>query len=237
MQIDTVYDLGSHDAATAAARPRFASAVARAAAGLRPESRPRASWTAWLSASAALVIPGAGHVLLGRVRAGLVWLGVAALAGAVGAATWGFLPRLWQAAAVLGLPSEAAVWTLGGAAAAIALLHPASVLSARLLAPRGTPHPAIASSASAVVPGWGQVLNGDLVRAGLFLVAAWLAVGAWTLASGPVQDLLVAYRLRLPAPIELLGSAPARWALVAAIWPLAIYDAGASARLARERWR
>jgi TM2 domain-containing membrane protein YozV len=232
MRIDTVYDLGGPDAA-GRLRARVAGATVDRGPARRSASGP--SWTAWLSASVALAIPGAGHVLLGRVRAGALWLGAVAVLGSVVVCTWSFLPRLWQAAAVLGLPSEASVWMLAGAAAGLALVHPASVLSARLLVPRGTPHPAIATSASAVVPGWGQLLNGDIVRAGVFLLAAWLAAGAWALASDPIQEILVAYRLRLPGPIDFLGTAPARWALLAAIWPLAAYDAGASARLARTR--
>jgi len=242
MNTDTIYDLGEMTAVPTAPAGPAAPGVARSrpnSPGLRRGSpRPTgavASVPAWLPASAAVAIPGAGHLVLGRVRSGLSWLGTASLLGAIVAAVWRFLPRLWQAAAVLGLPSEAAVWTLGAAAAAIALVHPASALSARALVPRGTPHPVVTCSASAIVPGWGQLWNRDLARAGLFLVGTWVVVAAWTLSSHPVQELLVAYRLHLPAPLALLATAPARWALVAGIWPLAVYDAGASAYAARRR--
>jgi hypothetical protein len=187
----------------------------------------------WLLASAAVVVPGGGHLLLGHLWSGLAWLGAVSLLGAIVGGAWQALPRLWRAVAVMGLPPEAAVWTVGAAAAAIALFHSASVLSARALAPDATPHPVLACAASALVPGWGQVLNRDLVRAGLLLVGAWTVVIAWVLASHPVQEMLSVYRLQLPAPLSLLGAAPARWALVAGLWPLAVYDAGASAYMAR----
>ena len=250
MESDTIYDLG--DVPSAPATPAEPAASARPADPAVPRARPmnrpppgsrvRAAGAnrlpatgAWLPASAAMAVPGAGHFLQGRLRAGLFWLAAVALMATVVAGMWQFLPRLWQAFAVLGLPSEAAVWTLGTVAAAIPLVHSASVLSSRALAPRAAPHPAIACSASALVPGWGQVLNRDLIRAAWFLLGAWVTVAAWTLASGPVQELLVAYRLNLPAPLDLLRSAPARWALIAGIWPLSAYDAGASAVMAR-RW-
>jgi len=59
--------------------------------------------------------------------------------------------------------------------------------------PRGA---AVASLASLLIPGWGQLLNGNLVRSGLLLVC------------GPVEEMLIAYQLYLPPPFALLASDP-----------------------------
>ena len=160
---------------------------------------------------------------------GAIWAAsFVVLLGAL-AGSWGILPRLWAASAALGLRPEASVWFLGALAAAIVVVHLVSVLSVHARsAPyvSGSPHPALTASASAVVPGWGQLLNGHGVRGALLVLAGWTFVLAWILAAPAFQEMLVAYQLRLPSPLAVLAGATARWALPAALWPLAIYDAG-----------
>ena len=173
-------------------------------------------------------MPGAGHLVQKRYVAGAVWalttaLFVSALTGA-----WAILPRLWAASGALGLPPQASVWCLGILLAGIATLHLASVLAVQwreLPLLRGGPHPAGAAAASAVVPGWGQLMNGHAFRGGLFVSLAWAVALSWILAAPGVQEMLIAYNLHLPGPLALLADTTSRWALPAALWPIAVYDA------------
>lgn len=186
--------------------------------------------------SLSILVPGSGHLLQGRYGAGAAWMAVSlSLVGAL-AGAWRLLPRLWAAAEVLGLPPEASVWLLGAFAVALVAVHETSVLSVRSYEGAGAHdgvHPALASAASSLIPGWGQLLNGDLVRGGSFLLGAWATAAAWVLASAPVQEMLVAYRLFLPEPLATMSGVAVRWALPAGVWPLAIHDAWISARSRR----
>jgi hypothetical protein len=209
-------------------------ATTRAAPAVKPT--PKRTVLAFLPVSLSLFVPGSGHVLQRRYVAGIAWAGsFFALLGAL-AGSWSILPRLWAAADALGAPPQAAIWVLGVLAVLTAAVHEIGVLFAGAYArPRLSSgvHPAAASVASLLIPGWGQLLNGHLVRGGLFLFVVWSVVAAWLLASAPVQEMLIAYQLHLPAPLAALASEPVRWALAAAVWPLAVYDAGLSARAAR----
>jgi hypothetical protein len=180
----------------------------------------------------ALLVPGSGHALQRRYVSGAAWAAsFFALVGALLGA-WQILPRLWAAALALGLPPHTAVWLLGALCVGVAAVHGVSVLTARARVPLGTSgaaHPVLASGASLIVPGWGQLLNGHLVRGGLFLFAAWTIALSWLLAATPVQEMLLAYQLYLPEPLGALSSQTFRWALPAAVWPLAVYDAGVAA--------
>jgi hypothetical protein len=181
-----------------------------------------------LSTSLSLLVPGSGHALQRRYVSGAVW--AASFFGLAGAllGAWQILPRLWAAASALGLPPHAAVWLLGTLCVGVAAVHGISALAARThvaLGPSGAAHPLLASGASLVIPGWGQLLNGHLLRGGLFLFAAWTIVLSWLVASTPVQEMLIVYQLYLPEPLGTLSSETFRWALPAALWPLAVYDA------------
>jgi len=185
-------------------------------------------------ASVAMILPGGGHLLQARLKAGVLWLGTSVVVGSLIGLIASMLPRFWEALPVMGLPAEAAVWSLAALAGLFAVLHVASTLSVRAVptADRAI-RPTLACIASGVVPGWGQVLNGDLVRAGLILTAAWFCAATWVAASTPFQELMTQYQLQLPQPLDALIAAPVRWAFTAALWPLAVYDAGASAYLSR----
>jgi hypothetical protein len=185
-------------------------------------------------ASAAIFVPGAGHLLQARFKAGLIWFGSTIFVCAVMALIWIWFPRVWQAAGVLGLPRAVTVWLLASFAGLLAVLQVTSVLAVRIGSTTDQElHPAIACCASAAVPGWGQVLNGDLIRAGLFLVGVWATAAVWLLASTPLHEFLATHGLYLPEHLSTVVAGPTAWVLPAALWPLAIYDAGASACWAR----
>jgi TM2 domain-containing membrane protein YozV len=180
-----------------------------------------------------VLVPGLGHLLLRRYLAGSIWAGIVITMGLALAGGWRILPRLWAAAEALGLPPHAAVWLLGVLGVLVGVLHTASVVSSCVEAANSTAppaRPAVASFASLLIPGWGQLLNGHLMRGALLLVVTWTSVASWLLVSGPVEEMLIAYQLYLPSALALLASQPLRWALPAAVWPLAVYDAWISAQ-------
>jgi hypothetical protein len=179
--------------------------------------------------SAAVFMPGLGHVLQKRYVAGAVWaLGTALLVSSL-TGCWAILPRMWAASEALGLPAQASVWLLGILLAAIATVHVSSVLAVQWMVHsdlQGGSHPAGAACASALIPGWGQLLNGHAFRGGLFLVLGWTVAISWILAAPGVQEMLIAYALHFPEPLATLAGPTCRWALPAALSPLAVYDAG-----------
>jgi hypothetical protein len=92
-----------------------------------------------------------------------------------------------------------------------------------------TPHPVLAGGASLVIPGWGQILNGDSRRAAFFLAGTWTAATMWILASSRVEQFLGSAGLVLPYAVEQTCSATARWSTTVTLWVLAVYDAAGSA--------
>lgn len=222
-----VWDLGDLDGPTAA-RPTpvvaAASSGAERRSGAPRASRRSARGVDWVPALA-FPLPGLPSILRGRLHEGLLiasGLGLmASLAWAVSAS----LDRLGNTLHWLGLPEAAAVWALGAFAALAVGLHVAAVAWSR---PEGfgAPPPPVSAFASALVPGWGQILNGDAIRAALFLTAAWTVVALWVLASPGLGTLLEARNLILPAFLETAASAPVRFAATAAVWSVAVHDAG-----------
>lgn len=191
----------------------------------KPESRAQSI----LAVSAALLLPGTGHLAQKRYVAGAVWALVTALLVSALTGAWAILPRLWAASEALGLPPQASVWFLGFLIVTIAAVHVSSVLAVQwreLPDLPGSPHPAGAAAASALVPGWGQLVNGHAFRGAVFLALGWTAGLSWLLAAPGVQEMLVVYGLHLPRPLALLTGSTGRWVLPAALWPLAAYDAG-----------
>lgn len=238
MELDSIYDLGEVRVPRSAPTVRQPS-VKRPAPAPRSSNLQAVSRSTWSSpvlvpSSVTLLVPGGGHLLQGRFKSGIALLGSAIFLGAAMAGMVAGLPRLWKAAGALGLPPEASLWALGGFAGLLVGIQVVSVLSVRSYGSAARPlHPAISCAASGLVPGWGQILNGDLVRGGLFLLAGWMTAATWMLASTPFQQFLDAYRLHLPELLSAWSAEPTCWALTAALWPLAVYDAGASAYVAR----
>ena len=177
----------------------------------------------WI-AGFAMVAPGVPDLLRGRRTTGLFFLSMFGFVGALGWAVFATLDRLAPTLVLLGLPPESAVWALGGLFAIAVSLHLANVATsdpARL----GAPPSPVAALSSALVPGWGQLLNGDVARAMVFAAGAWTVAGMWVLASPWLGDLLAARNLVLPPVLTALTSPPARWAATAVVSALAVYDA------------
>lgn len=229
-----VYDLG--EIALEAPRVAASAAAATHGAGPRPVAPTMVSRAARAAipttsygSSLSLFAPGAGQMATGGGAVGVAYLSVAALLGTLAWATLGNLDRLWPTLDVLGAPPEAAVWSLGVLFGAFGLLHVSSVASA-VRTDALPPHRWVSALASFLVPGWGQVLNGDRGRAAVFVSGLWLVAISWILASPFVQSMLTDRALFLPEPLALLTSAAARFTIPAVLWTLAVYDAFARGR-------
>jgi hypothetical protein len=191
----------------------------------------------WLSASASLFAWGGGQWLNRQRPLGTLLFALQVLALAVAwclRASW----ESWVRLAHLFFVEEVSLRT---AAAAAGLFVPAlaigGVVQAYLYAerrPGALPAPRLAilpAVASGLVPGWGQILNGQLGKAVLFLCAFWF--GLYVVV---VSRLDPAMWTRIdPSGPPIAGvqlSAGALASLVAAglAWVLAIYDGALTAR-------
>jgi hypothetical protein len=241
MQDSTVYDLGE-----VALDPTPSSPARGAQAPARSPARPAASApivgaTRFAPApalaparfdyagSAALIVPGLGHLLQRRWSSGLLLLSALSLIGVLGWAVLETLDRITGTLALLGLPTEFAVWSLAGLFVAAATTHLASVAGGHGDVGGSALHPLVPGLASALIPGWGQLLNGDVKRAVGFVFGLWCIGAVWLLAAPATGTLLDAQGLYVPERLSLLTSAGVRWTLPAVIWAVAIYDATSSA--------
>ena len=215
---------------------RDASTVAAAAgaevqAGVPRPPRP------WLSATASLAVWGGGQWVNREPGLALLFASLEGLAVA-----WAFcLAAAWESWAWLGWIFFVDETTLRAAVAVAGLAVPAvgmlSISQAYLRAERRpdaralAPPPLVSCVASAVVPGWGQLLNGQIAKAILFL-GVW-AYGVYLVSVSQLQPTMWAW----VDPTEVrLGAARLTWgsmiALVLAMfaWVLAAYDAALTAR-------
>ena len=99
--------------------------------------------------------------------------------------------------------------------------------------------PIVSGIASGLMPGWGQLLNGDRVRALFFVGSLWVVGCGWLLSSSLATDLLNFYA-PIVSPFEQSARSPqliwaVKWATPLLIWAMAVYDAVTSA--ARQRHR
>lgn len=223
-----VYDLGEASLTEPARAIRRAEAHARMGT-VEPlhSTVPR-----MLSGSLSLFLPGAGHLIRGDVSMGLFYLSAL---GFVSALVWAILEaleRLTDTLELFGYPRAAGLGALLVLYGSAGLLYLGNVLSASPSGrahPATSPHPVAAALASSLLPGWGQVLNGDRLRATAFLAALWLIAGGWILGSVRTDEVLDSLGLFLPAPVVWLCSPVACWTAMVVIWSLAIYDAASSA--------
>jgi len=151
----------------------------------------------------------------------------------------GTLDRLAPTLELLGSSALAAFWSLAVAFAFAGAIHLASIWNSHADRVRArSMHPAIPAVASAILPGWGQILNGDRIRSLLFVGGNWLAAGIWIVSSENTTQLLDGYS-PVVTPLEMSLRNPAtlwmlKWTVPVALWVLAIYDACTSA-IARRR--
>ncbi len=198
----------------------------------RPVRRPRESRSS-IAGSLSVFVPGTGHMVRGDFGLGLFFISMIAFVGTVAWATLATLPRLTETLELLGHPRAAAAWFLAVLYVCAALLHIANVVSSstswEFSSVGGAVHPAVAGAASAVFPGWGQVLNGDRRRAALFMTMLWISGAAWLLVSPPARQILSELRLYLPEPVSVMTTPVVRWTLPAVVWAVAVYDAASRA--------
>jgi hypothetical protein len=228
MSNSAIYDLGE------ITRPKRAPAKHQSTSTSLAES----SALPALGASVAIFVPGGGHFLLHEFQAALFFSTTIGFAAAIGWSLWRCLDVLLPNLGFLGV----APWSVAVAFTAMyvmaAGLHVSSVLDAHAVRlhtclPRGA-NPLAAALASALVPGWGQILVGKRIRAGLFLTSVWLLGAGWILALPQTHTTLGRLGLRLPidprwmnrrAPIALL-------VVTGVLWGIAVWDAAASRRRA-----
>lgn len=193
--------------------------------GDRPEVHADPDWTAVPS----LVLPGAAHLLRGEFATAFCLITLTGFTLTLAWAIHGTLDRLAPTLEILGIPADAAVWTLGFLAIVLGCLHVVGVYRGAQPVARANSapriHPAVAGVASGIIPGLGQLLNGDRVRAMMLLSGLWLAAASWVLASSWITALLAAQKLVLPGWLAVASSPAFRWTVPAVLWTLGIYDA------------
>ncbi len=187
-----------------------------------------------LAATLSLFLPGAGQLASGHPKLALLFVCLLGLFASVGWAIVQTLERLNETAVLLGAPRQLSSWILVLLFALAAATHLAAVLHAHDLgeARRGParPRPLLSTAASLLIPGWGQVLNGDRVRAVLFLGGLWHLAGAWIVVVPVLRHLLEAQTFVLGSlllgPVLLLCA-------TCVLWTLAVYDAASGAAIRR----
>ncbi len=198
-----------------------------------PKMHADPDWTAVPS----LILPGASHLLRGEFAKALCLITLTGFTVSLGWAIHGTMDRLAPTLEILGIPAAAAVWTLGFLAIALCCLHVAGVYRGAQPAAREDGevriHPAVAGVASGIIPGLGQLLNGDRVRAVILLSGIWLAAASWVLASPWITALLSTQKLVLPGWLAIAASPAFRWTVPAVLWTLGIYDAVTRAEKSR----
>lgn len=197
----------------------------------------RVGWR--ISGSMSMWIPGSGQLALGDYAHGLFFLSTLGLMGTLGWAMLNSLERTVGTLILFDYPGAAAFWMLGVVYFVAIMLYMANVLSATAHADdhsAATSSPILSGVASGLLPGWGQVLNGDRVRAVLFLTSVASLVAVGITISAPARVLLDRFDMYLPY-WDQLGAAPTlKWTIPLLVWALAIYDASSSA-IARRRKR
>jgi len=236
-QDSAVYDLGDLDrgrsgqAPSSAESSRFDPRPGPREVRRRP-SAVGAVGTGWpgreLGQSLSVVLPGSGQIVRGDVSLGLFYMASLGFLAALGWALVESVDRLAGSLALLGFPAAAVVWALCALFVAAAVLYLGCVLDAGS-GVWSNRNPVVPAIASLLVPGWGQIINGDRLRAVLFLGMLWLVGAGWILVSPPATDLMAELRLYLPTWATLLTTPAVRWTVPAIVWTLAVYDAASRA--------
>jgi hypothetical protein len=183
--------------------------------------------------SLSLFVPGATQVVRGQVTLGIFYASSLLFLAMLARAVVGTFDRLALTLDLLGQSVVFALWTLGIAFFCGAAVHLAAIWAAMEPGGQIPRHPLVSGLASACVPGWGQLLNGDRVRAVVFVGGLWLVASAWLASSSFTTDLLNSH-VPIVSPLEQSARAPfllwsAKWTAPFLIGGLAIYDAAASA--------
>ena len=232
----SIYDLGSLDPTPGLGRSAAQNGGGRAPAPptvpLRaaPARHFSAAYSPFdLYGTASLVLPGTGQMLRGEFALGLFFLSSMGLMAALIWAIFTTLDRVTETLRVLDYPGAPALWAIAVSFGAGVLLHLGSILSASPDAMPKRAHPIVAGLASAVLPGWGQVLNGCYRRASLIVCGAWVVGVMWILALPVVHERLAEVRLFIPDEVLTACQPAVRYTAPVVVWALALYDAVATA--------
>jgi hypothetical protein len=206
------------------------------AATTRRESGP-AAFAPCVQTPAGSVIPGSlsrfitgtGHQARRQWIAGLFFLSTLGFLATFGWAMLETLDRVTATLTVLGRPRVLGIWAVALTYVCLAVVYLWNVVSSGSTDRIESPHPVVAGAASALLPGWGQVLNGNQRRAAVFLGSLWFVGSSWILAAPQTAGVLESMGMYLPAALNVFSSTAVRWTLPAVIWTLAIYDAASSA--------
>jgi hypothetical protein len=197
--------------------------------------------TGWprLAASCSMLVSGTGHLLHRRWKVGLLYLFI------VGATLLFhyLLPNLWA-----GIRSWATRYDLAETDLLVGLLLIDLYLIMILLfgvfhafrvgiasSPEGldpSPHPLGAALASMLVPGWGQIVNGQIGKALAFLFVVYamiFAAAAWLVLPGPIEQFIGVES----HPLQALMVVSALATIGIVVWALSLYDAALIARYRR----
>lgn len=223
-----VYNLGEVEPAPPA--PPAAKPQIRAVHSALPATT--ASSTRALDAftdSLELFVPGAGQLLRGRWSDGLAVLSATGFLLALAWAIWGTLDRLAATLVALGFTAAGGVYALAMVYVCLAGIHAGNVLYGTTRGPQRA-HPIAAGIASALMPGWGQLMNRQPSKAALFVAGLWAAGIAWLLASPWIVTLFDTYGLTFRPGFERISSPLVLYTAPILLWTLSVYDAVATSR-------
>ena len=196
-----------------------------------PARRARRWSPGWdLTGSLSLFVPGAGQIAQRDSRRGAFYLFTMAFLAVLAWAGINTVERLAGTMDLFGYPRSLIVYGLLSIYAVAAIVHLGSVLTAyEMSAAPHAYHPVVTGLASAVVPGWGQILNNARLRCTIFLGILWFIGGAWLLISTASVDFLASLGLMLPRWAENDAVPMATWLALGVTWSVAVYDAASSA--------
>jgi len=225
-----VYDLGEvlpgSAAATRSTQPRAAPRVlAPAVAAVAPSRRSFDT----IADSLELFVPGTGQLLRGRWSDGFSVLAGTGFLIAMAWAIWETLDRIAATLIALGYSATGGVYALAMIYVCLAGLHAGNVLYGTVRGPARA-HPVVSGVASALVPGWGQLLNRQPAKAATFVAGLWAVGLAWLLASPRTLALFDTYGLTFRPGFEFISSPVVLWTVPIVLWALSIYDAVATSR-------
>lgn len=217
-----VYDLGTVEFEREKLAESAPSERQRTAPRTRPRpivAAPRGSFDT-IANSLDLFVPGCGRLLRTQWSDGLFLLSSSGFLVAMGWAIWETQSRLPGTLEALGLPAQGGLFGLALLYACFAALHAGTVLCGATYG-SNCAHPVIAGIASTLLPGWGQLLNRQPIKAAAFVAALWIVGFVWLLAS---------HGWTARPGFELISSPVVLWTLPAVLWAVSIYDAVATAR-------
>jgi hypothetical protein len=241
LPVEDVVGSAAAEVRRAAVAPASPTRVTRQPARPRP-SRVARGWQPGpgLTGSLSVIFPGTGQIVAGEAGIGLFLIAAAGFVAAVGWAVLATFDRMIPTLELLEMPASWPMWSLVGLFACAAAIHVFGAVHAQGLGvhyePARTPHPVVSGIASAILPGWGQLLNGHRVRAALLLAGVWLLAAMALLVSAPVHPAIQELTATAAATVPLKLGRGILITVAAVGWSLAVYD-GVAGAMSRRRQR